>query len=138
VATEAGIKMTNLVLTFTTTHPAVTSTPLGTRTKQQLEQLPTGVDVTLPGDVLDRIDEIAPPGTDVTPLCQAYQPPPCSARHHPPPSPPTAPRGKRSTYADVISARNGACLYAARAQRLVRHLARLPARNAAFPRRDRH
>lgn len=32
-------------------------------------------DVTLTDDVLDRIDEIVPPGTDVSVLDQAYQPP---------------------------------------------------------------
>jgi Aldo/keto reductase family len=34
-----------------------------------------GLDVTLTDDVLDRIDEIVPPGADVGPLDQAYQPP---------------------------------------------------------------
>jgi aryl-alcohol dehydrogenase (NADP+) len=34
-----------------------------------------GADVKLTDDVLDRIDEIVPPGTDVGALDQAYQPP---------------------------------------------------------------
>ena len=34
-----------------------------------------GADVTLTDEILDRIDEIVPPGTDVGPLDQAYLPP---------------------------------------------------------------
>jgi len=34
-----------------------------------------GLDVSLTDDILDRIDEIVPPGTDVGTLDQAYQPP---------------------------------------------------------------
>jgi aryl-alcohol dehydrogenase (NADP+) len=40
-----------------------------------LDGLLAGLDVTLTDDVLDRIDEIVPPGTDVGALDQAYQPP---------------------------------------------------------------
>ena len=48
---------------------------LGARTEAQLDDLLAGVDVTLSGDLLDRIDEIVPPGTDVGTLDQTYQPP---------------------------------------------------------------
>jgi hypothetical protein len=41
----------------------------------QLDGLLAGIDVALPDDVLDRIDEIVPPGTDVGTLDQAYVPP---------------------------------------------------------------
>jgi len=34
-----------------------------------------GADVTLTDEILDRIDEIVPPGTDVGTLDQAYLPP---------------------------------------------------------------
>jgi hypothetical protein len=40
-----------------------------------LDGLLAGLDVVLTDDVLDRIDEIVPPGTDVGTLDQAYQPP---------------------------------------------------------------
>jgi hypothetical protein len=40
-----------------------------------LDGLLTGMDVTLTDDILDRIDEIVPPGTDAGALDQAYQPP---------------------------------------------------------------
>jgi aryl-alcohol dehydrogenase (NADP+) len=40
-----------------------------------LDGLLAGLDVALTDDVLDRIDEIVPPGTDIGTLDQAYQPP---------------------------------------------------------------
>ena len=41
-------------------------------TRRGLER---GLDVTLTDGILDRVDEIVPPGTDVGNLDQAYQPP---------------------------------------------------------------
>jgi aryl-alcohol dehydrogenase (NADP+) len=52
----------------------VTSALVGVRTMDHLDALLTGLDVTLSDDILDRIDEIVPPGTDVGVLDQAYQP----------------------------------------------------------------
>jgi hypothetical protein len=43
---------------------------------EQLDDLLVGIDVTLTDEILDRIDEIVPPGTDVGTLDQAYLPPP--------------------------------------------------------------
>jgi hypothetical protein len=43
---------------------------------EQLDDLLAGVDVTLSDEILDRIDEIVPPGTDVgAPDQSAYLPP---------------------------------------------------------------
>ena len=67
--------MTHLAMAFTITHPGVTSALVGVRTMDHLDGLLTGLDVTLTDDILDRIDEIVPPGTDVGTLDQAYQPP---------------------------------------------------------------
>jgi aryl-alcohol dehydrogenase-like predicted oxidoreductase len=75
LAAEAGLPMTHLAMAFTVAHPGVTSALLGPRTMEHLDDLLAGVDVVLSGDVLDRIDEIVPPGTDVTRLDQAYLPP---------------------------------------------------------------
>ena len=75
LADEAGLPMTHLAMAFAVAHPAVTSALLGARTMDQLDGLLAGIDVTLTGDILDRIDEIVPPGTDVTRLDQAYVPP---------------------------------------------------------------
>jgi aryl-alcohol dehydrogenase (NADP+) len=75
LAEEAGLPMTHLAMAFTITHPGVTSALLGARTMQHLDDLLAGLEVTLTDDVLDRIDEIVPPGTDVGTLDQAFRPP---------------------------------------------------------------
>ena len=46
-------------------HPAVTSAIIGPRTMEQLDDLLAGADVRLDDDVLDRIDELVPPGTSI-------------------------------------------------------------------------
>ncbi|MGK5680292.1 aldo/keto reductase [Actinoplanes sp. URMC 104] len=76
LADEAGLPLTHLAMAFTVAHPGVSSTLLGVRTLEQLDDLLGGVDVALSDDVLDRIDEIVPPGADVTRLDQAYVAPP--------------------------------------------------------------
>jgi aryl-alcohol dehydrogenase (NADP+) len=75
LAEEAGLSMPHLAMAFAIAHPGVTCALLGPRTMQQLDDLLAGVDVVLSDDVLDRIDEIVPPGTDIGTLDQAYVPP---------------------------------------------------------------
>jgi len=75
LAKEAGLSMPHLAMAFAISHPGVTCALLGARTMEQLDDLLSGVDVVLSDDVLDRIDEIVPPGTDVGTLDQAYVPP---------------------------------------------------------------
>ncbi|MEZ0052940.1 aryl-alcohol dehydrogenase-like predicted oxidoreductase [Mycobacterium sp. MAA66] len=75
LAGEAGLPITHLAMAFAIAHPAVTSALLGPRTIEQLDDLLAGIDVTLTDDILDRIDEIVPPGTDIGTLDQAYVPP---------------------------------------------------------------
>jgi hypothetical protein len=76
LAEQAGLPMTHLAMAFAITHPGVTSAIIGPRTMEQLDDLLAGVDVTLTDDILDRIDEIVPPGTDVgAPDQAAYLPP---------------------------------------------------------------
>jgi aryl-alcohol dehydrogenase-like predicted oxidoreductase len=75
LAAEAGVAMTHLAIAFAIAHPGVTSAIIGPRTMEQLNDLLAGADVTLDDDVLDRIDEIAPPGTDAGPNNVAYTPP---------------------------------------------------------------
>ena len=67
--------MTHLAMAFAIAHPAVTCAIIGPRTMDQLDDLLAGIDVTLGDEILDRIDEIVPPGTDVGTLDQAYVPP---------------------------------------------------------------
>jgi aryl-alcohol dehydrogenase-like predicted oxidoreductase len=75
LAEKAGLPMTHLALAFAITHPGVTSAIIGPHTMEQLDDMLAGADVTLTDDILDQIDEIVPPGTDVGTLDQAYLPP---------------------------------------------------------------
>jgi aryl-alcohol dehydrogenase-like predicted oxidoreductase len=75
LADEAGLPLTHLAMAFTIAHPGVTSALLGARTVEQLDDLLKGLGVALTDDIFERIDEIVPPGTDVTRLDQAYVPP---------------------------------------------------------------
>ena len=75
LAEKAGLPMTHLAMAFAIAHPGVTSAIIGPRTMEQLDDLLASLDVTLPDEILDRIDEIVPPGTDVGALDMAYQPP---------------------------------------------------------------
>ncbi|GAB4058047.1 aldo/keto reductase [Catellatospora paridis] len=67
LAAAAGLPLTHLATAFVRAHPAVTSVIIGPRTPQQLDDLLAAADVELTQDVLDRIDEIVPPGLDVNP-----------------------------------------------------------------------
>jgi aryl-alcohol dehydrogenase-like predicted oxidoreductase len=75
LATDAGLPMTHLAMAFAVAHPGVTAALLGPRTMEHLDDLLAGADVELSDDILDRIDEIVPAGTDVSALDQEYQPP---------------------------------------------------------------
>ena len=76
---DAGMPLTHLALAFVLEHPAVTSAIIGPRTMEQLvDQLPAA-GVHLDRAVLDRIDELVPPGTNVHPGDAGYMPPPVAA-----------------------------------------------------------
>jgi aryl-alcohol dehydrogenase-like predicted oxidoreductase len=75
LADEAGISLIHLALAFVLEHPAVTSAIIGPRTLDQLESQLGAVDVRLSDDVLDRIDEIVAPGTNLNLADGGYYPP---------------------------------------------------------------
>jgi aryl-alcohol dehydrogenase-like predicted oxidoreductase len=75
LAEKAGLSMTHLAMAFSIAHPGVTSAIIGPRTMAQLDDLLAGAGVTLDDEILDRIDEIVPAGTDVGMLDMAYNPP---------------------------------------------------------------
>jgi aryl-alcohol dehydrogenase-like predicted oxidoreductase len=75
LAEESGISLVELAVAFTLRHPGVTSAIIGPRTMEQLESQLGAADVTLSDEVLDRIDEIVPPGTNLNPADGGYQPP---------------------------------------------------------------
>src|ERR1700753_2290290 len=77
LAEESGLPMTHLAMAFSIAHPGVTSAIIGPRTHEHLDDLLASVEVTLSDEVLDRIDAIVPPGTDIgAPDQSAYRPPP--------------------------------------------------------------
>jgi aryl-alcohol dehydrogenase-like predicted oxidoreductase len=75
IAQEAGVPLTHLAMAFAVTHPGVTSAIIGPRTMEQLDDVLASVDVRLSDEVLDRIDAVVAPGTDVGTLDMAYSGP---------------------------------------------------------------
>jgi aryl-alcohol dehydrogenase-like predicted oxidoreductase len=75
LAAEAGLPMTHLAMAFAIAHPGVTSAIIGPHSIEQLDDLIAGFDVHLADEILDRIDAIVPPGTDIGRLDQRYVPP---------------------------------------------------------------
>ncbi|MEU9217381.1 aldo/keto reductase [Streptomyces sp. NPDC048376] len=65
VADEAGLTLIQLALGFVTAHPAVTAALVGPRTLDHLHSQLAAADTVLSDDVLDAIDAIVPPGTDL-------------------------------------------------------------------------
>jgi len=75
LAEEAGMTLIEMALAFVIRHPGVTSAIIGPRTMEQLEGQLGATDVELSDDVLDRIDEIVPPATNVNPADKGWQNP---------------------------------------------------------------
>ena len=77
LAEQSGISLVHLAVAFVLNHPAVTSAIIGPRTMEHLTGQLGAVDVDLSAEVLDRIDELVTPGSDVNPLGPevGYQPP---------------------------------------------------------------
>jgi aryl-alcohol dehydrogenase-like predicted oxidoreductase len=67
LADEAGMSLIEMAIAFVINHPAVTAAIIGPRTMDQLESQLPAADVELSQDVLDRIDEIVSPGTNINP-----------------------------------------------------------------------
>ena len=59
--------MIELAIAFVLNHPAVTAAIIGPRTMEQLESQLPATDVVLDAALLDRIDEIVPPGINLNP-----------------------------------------------------------------------
>lgn len=76
LAQDAGMSLPHMAIAFVLAHPGITSAIIGPRTMEQFDDLLAGAGVTLEGALLDRIDEIAPPGADIALLeGSAYTPP---------------------------------------------------------------
>jgi aryl-alcohol dehydrogenase-like predicted oxidoreductase len=66
LADEAGITLVQMAVAFVLRHPAVSSAIIGPRTMEHLDAYLAADGIELPIDLLDRIDQIVPPGVTVS------------------------------------------------------------------------
>ncbi|GAC1645644.1 MAG: aldo/keto reductase [Candidatus Dormibacteraceae bacterium] len=65
LADEAGMTLVQMAVAFVTHHPAVSSAIIGPRTMEHLDSYLAADGIDLSSDVLDRIDQIVPPGVTI-------------------------------------------------------------------------
>jgi aryl-alcohol dehydrogenase-like predicted oxidoreductase len=75
LADETGISLIHMAIAFVLRHPAVTAPIIGPRTMEQLESQLGADEIELSDEVLDRIDEIVPPGVNINPIDNGWQNP---------------------------------------------------------------
>jgi aryl-alcohol dehydrogenase-like predicted oxidoreductase len=105
LAEEAGISLIHLALAFILQHPAVTAPIIGPRTLEHLESQLGATDVTLTAEVLDRIDEIVPPGVSISRFDVGYASPPRQLSHGESVDPDRGPRRCACSHAAVARLR---------------------------------
>lgn len=74
LADDAGLTLIEMSLAFVLEHPAISAAIIGPRTMEQLESQLNAPEVRLEESVLDRIDEIVAPGTNVSPTDTGWTP----------------------------------------------------------------
>src|SRR3954451_194165 len=79
LAEAHGMSLVEMAVAFVLKHPAVTAAIIGPRTMEQLESQLGAADVALGDDVLDAIDEIVPPGTNLNPADAGFVAPAVAA-----------------------------------------------------------
>jgi aryl-alcohol dehydrogenase-like predicted oxidoreductase len=67
IAEQAGLPLAHMATGFVRAHPGMTSVIIGPRTPHQLQESIAASDVVLTEDVLDAIDQVVAPGTEVSP-----------------------------------------------------------------------
>jgi aryl-alcohol dehydrogenase-like predicted oxidoreductase len=65
LADACGVSLARFAIAWTLQHPAVTSAIIGPRTVEHLDALLGADEVHLPSEILDRVDELVPPGACV-------------------------------------------------------------------------
>ena len=68
MADDTGLPLAHLAVAWTLEHPDVTSSIIGPRTMEHLDDLLEAADVRLDPDLLDRIDELVPAGWSTNPV----------------------------------------------------------------------
>jgi len=74
-ADAAGLSLVDLALGFVLAHPQVTCPIVGPRTMDQLDSLLPAAETRLSAELLDRIDELVPPGTNLNNSDAGWDPP---------------------------------------------------------------
>jgi aryl-alcohol dehydrogenase-like predicted oxidoreductase len=75
LAAGTGCSLPQLAVAFIVAHPGVTSVIIGPRTMGQLQDLVDGATLALDDEILNRIDEIVPPGTNLYSPDDTWRPP---------------------------------------------------------------
>jgi aryl-alcohol dehydrogenase-like predicted oxidoreductase len=75
LAEETGISLIHMALAFVLNHPAVTAVIIGPRTEEHLKSQLGVIGVHLDDALLNRIDEIVPPGTNFSYADAGFTPP---------------------------------------------------------------
>jgi aryl-alcohol dehydrogenase-like predicted oxidoreductase len=75
LAEEAGMSLIHMAIAFAMNHPAVTAPIIGPRTMEQLESQIGAAEVELSPELLDKIDDVVPPGVNLNPADVAYSNP---------------------------------------------------------------
>jgi aryl-alcohol dehydrogenase-like predicted oxidoreductase len=75
VAEEGGLSLLELALGFCLAHRAVTSPIIGPRTMEHLDSILQASEKRLGADLLDKIDELVPPGTNLNAADAGWSPP---------------------------------------------------------------
>jgi aryl-alcohol dehydrogenase-like predicted oxidoreductase len=75
LAEKFGLTLVNMAIAFVVEHPGVTAAIIGPRTMEQLEAQLGAADVKLPSELLDEIDRLVPPGTNLNESDAGYLPP---------------------------------------------------------------
>ncbi|HTB08662.1 MAG TPA: aldo/keto reductase, partial [Acidimicrobiales bacterium] len=74
VAKDANLTLIEMAIAFVLQHPAISAAIIGPRTMEHLNSQLPAADVLLESSVLDRIDELVAPGTNVNPGDAGYIP----------------------------------------------------------------
>ena len=72
LAEENGMTLIEMAIALVINHPGVTSAIVGPRTMEQLESYLPAAELTLSGEVLDRIDALVAPGVTINPEDNSY------------------------------------------------------------------
>jgi aryl-alcohol dehydrogenase-like predicted oxidoreductase len=75
LADAVGIPLVQMAIAFVLRHPAVTAPIIGPRTMEHLKSQLAAADVVLADEVLDRIDQINPPGVTINHLDNGWTQP---------------------------------------------------------------